>query len=706
MLEPDANAHDQELRASPPQEPWHDKVLVDAIGYTKGLVAILDSLSEGFQRRGRELEDQRTRLTILQNERRTILEERSAFDARIAALSAERDGLRIALEESEQALEEQRTRLATLDGERHTMLDERSAFDARIAALSAERDGLRIALEESEQALDTLRREALESQGVLEKQTRDIQALRSALAEPTRQAEELREVVRSLERQLQRAGQLPARPSTTPPPGESATSGVDRATPQLDAAAFEELFPVRPRAEDGRITALAALIAERDGLRTALEERERELDRLRRDVAEGQAKLEAQTREVQALRIGMAETVRQAEEIRKVLQALEEESENEARRHAILEEALEVERRQVREAVARAGQEQAALHEDLADAENLLAEARKDIATSQGLIANLQRTVDAERARSAALQDKLEAQTAELAQLNVTMQAVPLLLNELVKAFGGSGEASRKESDTEGREPAWLEALVQDPAVVESSDREALAILQPIREVLRDLLPPAAGITARPTALATDPIALRRRAEEIADQWRRVVRKQAESTRPAESVREARGPRLPEQSSTKAADRDPRPEGEAAEAAPGGRPTAGETPPIARGEPSPAPTGAPGAREKVTRRPGSPSGMTVECRLPASGTEPARILRGEIGRINDMGMLGAFEERFSEGQQVTVRFVREGELVSCVGRVVRVQESAAAPDAPVVFNHLIRFESPVAPAGDNPTRVG
>jgi hypothetical protein len=81
--------------------------------------------------------------------------------------------------------------------------------------------------------------------------------------------------------------------------------------------------------------------------------------------------------------------------------------------------------------------------------------------------------------------------------------------------------------------------------------------------------------------------------------------------------------------------------------------------------------------------------------------ETARILRGEIGRINDMGMLGAFEERFSEGQQVMVRFVREGELVSCIGRVVRVQESVAASDAPVIFNHLIRFESPVAAAGDN-----
>jgi septal ring factor EnvC (AmiA/AmiB activator) len=112
LPEPDANANEQELRASPAQEPWHDKVLVDAISYTKGLVALLDSLSGGFQRRGRELEDQRTRLGILQNERRTILEERSAFDARITALTAERDGLRTALEERERELDKLRRDVA------------------------------------------------------------------------------------------------------------------------------------------------------------------------------------------------------------------------------------------------------------------------------------------------------------------------------------------------------------------------------------------------------------------------------------------------------------------------------------------------------------------------------------------------------------------------------------------------------------------
>jgi hypothetical protein len=59
-----------------------------------------------------------------------------------------------------------------------------------------------------------------------------------------------------------------------------------------------------------------------------------------------------------------------------------------------------------------------------------------------------------------------------------------------------------------------------------------------------------------------------------------------------------------------------------------------------------------------------------------------------------MGLLGVFEERLPEGLQMVVRFVRDGELVSRVGRVVRVQESAGAPDARATLNHLIRFESP------------
>src|SRR5208337_3022249 len=58
---PESDATDNKKQAPLTQDPWHDKVLGDAIGYTKGLVAILDSLNEGFRRRGREIEELRDR---------------------------------------------------------------------------------------------------------------------------------------------------------------------------------------------------------------------------------------------------------------------------------------------------------------------------------------------------------------------------------------------------------------------------------------------------------------------------------------------------------------------------------------------------------------------------------------------------------------------------------------------------------------------
>ena len=682
MSEPEASANDQDPRASQPQERSHDKVLVDAIGYTKGLVALLDSLTEGFQRRGRELDDQRARLAILQSERRTILQERSEFDARITALTAERDGLRTTLEARERELDDQRARLASLDDERRASLQTHAEFDAHITALTAERDGLRTTLEARERELGDLHQGAAHVQAVLEGQTREIQTVRAGMADPTRQAEELREVVRALERQLQRTGQLPPRAPVTPAPWESAPSGSRPTMPQVEAAACDALASDQQPSERGRIMALTA---ERDGLRGALEAHEQEIDRLRQDVARGKAALEEQTREMHALRLGMAETVRQAEEIRKVLQALEREIESAGRREAVLEEALEAERRQVREAAVRASQEQAALREDLADAENLLAEARKDIGASQGSIASLQRTVDEEHAGSATLRERLETQTAELAHLRAAMQAVPTLLNELVKAFGGGAEPLKKDSSADGQESNWLEALVPDPAV-RHPEADALAILQTVREALGDVLPPATGSEAPPADLATDPAGLRRRAEHIADHWRRAVRKRSEPARPEEPARRGRRP-LPEQGGPAVENGDVQPEGEA--------------PPIAKPEPSPAPAGPSSVSPTILKRPGSPSGMTVECTFPASGTEAACILRGEITRINDMGLLAAFEERLPEGAPMVVRFVRSGEVVSCLGRVVRVQESPGTSTAHASLHHLIRFESPVSVPGES-----
>jgi septal ring factor EnvC (AmiA/AmiB activator) len=158
---PESDATDNKQQAPLTQDPWHDKVLGDAIGYTKGLVAILDSLNEGFRRRGREIEELRDRLTILQNERRTILEERGGLAAPMGSLTAERDELRSGLEERR-------------------------------------RD------------LDQLREALAQSQAALEGRTREIEKLEAAVRDSTRQAGELREMVRNLERELLRVRQSAA----------------------------------------------------------------------------------------------------------------------------------------------------------------------------------------------------------------------------------------------------------------------------------------------------------------------------------------------------------------------------------------------------------------------------------------------------------------------------------------------------------------
>jgi hypothetical protein len=253
---------------------------------------------------------------------------------------------------------------------------------------------------------------------------------------------------------------------------------------------------------------------------------------------------------------------------------------------------------------------------------------------------------------------------------------VPILLAEIVKAFGGGQEPAIEPSRAAEQEYSWLDALAQ-PLTAGQPDADALAILRTVRDALRDVCPPHTGLEVQCAGLATDPEGLRRRAEKIADIWRRVIQKRGESTRSVEPAHPQQGP-LPDQGRPKTETRDVQPER--------------ETPP-AKHDASSAPSVDSGVSPKISIRPGSPSGMTVECTFPASGTEAACVLRGEIARINDMGLLAAFEERLPEGAPMVVRFVRGGEVVACRGRVVRVQESAGTSAGHPTLHHLIRFES-------------
>ncbi len=304
VLESDAT--DKEPQAPLAEAPWHDKILGDAIGYTKGLVTILDSLSEGFRRRGQELEELRHRLAILQSERRALQEERAGLEAQIGTRTAECEALRQELTQG------------------------RTAVEAR---------------------------------------AQEIQALNVACEDAKRQAEELREIVRSLERQL---GQ--GRPSTVqhlpgprPPmgaapvdlPGASRREGAEPSQPLLAVARPAELQ-------------LHSLTTERDRLQAELEKRDQELDRLRQELAQGQASLEARVRELQEHQRAAAEASREKQHLQEVVRGLEREKESAAQRHAARITEFEGELARMREAAARASQDQAAVREEVAAAESRL----------------------------------------------------------------------------------------------------------------------------------------------------------------------------------------------------------------------------------------------------------------------------------------------------------------------------------------------
>lgn len=621
---PESEATDKEQQALPVEGLWHDKILGDAIGYTKGLVNILDSLNQGFRRRGEELEDQRHRLAILQSERRSILEERAGLEAQIGSLAADRDGLLARLEERGRELE-------------------------------------------------TLRQAVSHDASGLEARTREVQDLRGAIKESSRQVEELREIVRGLERQLQRE----RRPADQDPSGEISAAPDD--------------------------AQVGPLVAERDELRFALEAREQDLHGLRQAMLQGQAALDARTREVQELQAGRADSARQLEALRQAVHDLEGERESNSQRQASRVAEIEEELHRLGDAAL---QRETALREDLADAEDLLGEARKDLAGAQGRILSLERTLEAERSRTVSLEQRLQSQEGEIARLNATVQAAQTLLTEITGILGGApapaiggGSASLRGSEAPAKgEPAESTDGASDQI------QGLLTVVRPIVEAVQEVLGLADGSATQSSGPGAVQGPVRQRAQQIAEEWRRFLEERADLVRRARRLREENN-RLSGQVAAMLGGREHPPERpqpipgrgpqvRGAEAAPAGRQEE-KTPPLppadVRGDSS-SPVAAPGPR-KGTKRRGSFVGMTVECMLEGSGSETTRILRGEITRINTMGLMGTFVEPLSEGRRVIVRFARNGEEFSFLGRVVRVQQSAAASKSSPEFDHLIRFES-------------
>ena len=766
MTEPKLEPNDKEQQPVLAEGPWNDKVLVDAIGYTRGLVSILDSLTDGFQRRGREIEEQRHRLATLQSERRAILEGRAELEARISTHTAERDGLRATLEgrdrelerlrqevaqgqialdarlreiqefqagmaESARQAEELREIVRDLQRERESLTHRQAILEAKleeeqrqaretaaratqaqaalredlrsgeaaVAGLTAERDGLRATLEGRDRELERLRQEVAQGQIALDARLREIQEFQAGMAESARQAEELREIVRDLQRERE---SLTHRQAIL----EAKLEEEQRQARETAARATQAQAALREDLRSGE-AAVAGLTAERDGLRATLEGRDRELERLRQEVAQGQIALDARLREIQEFQAGMAESARQAEELREIVRDLQRERESLTHRQAILEAKLEEEQRQARETAARATQAQAALREDLTDAENILAGLRKDIASAQGLIASLRRTAEEEHSRTGLLQEQLRFQTMEVARLTAAIQGAQALLGELDDALGGDLRASRPEWEPSAQRREWsaLAEFVEGPESAANLGREALAMLHPIVEGLRSVLGPADGAAIQLPRSAADQAAVRQRAQQIADRWRQLLRERADSAQRERQLREENERLVAELAATKGG-RDARREDQRSTPTRNRRVPAGETiAPHGAGENTlrrgaggneAAAPAAPAEPQRAPKRRTALSGMTVECTLETSGGEAPCVLRGQIVSINTMGLMGAFEEQFPEDGRVAVRFVRGGEEFMFPGRILRVQRSATTPDAPPVFHHLIRFESPAA----------
>jgi hypothetical protein len=427
---------------------------------------------------------------------------------------------------------------------------------------------------------------------------------------------------------------------------------------------------------------IASLTAERDALRSTAEERERELDRLRHEVTQSQAALDARTGELEELRLGKEDRARQVEELREIVRELERERDSFAHRHTAIEAELEEEQRQAREAVTRASREHGASREDLAEVEELLRTARQECADVQGLAEGLRQTIDEERSRNALLEKQIQSQMLDISRLNAAVQAVQTLLNEITGVLDS-----------------------EEPAI---HSQEGWAVARPILEVFLETLGSAHGPAKQPLRLVADKASVRKRVTEIAELGRRFLREREQSEQREQQLREEnerlsvqlaaakRGPEsAPEtQSPVFTRDRHPRMSEVVAER----RPRGTTLPPASGGrqEESPESALSSSAAQKASQRRRSLSGMPVECMLENSGAETMRILRGEIGRINTLGLIAAFDEQFPEGRRVLVRFAVDGEAFSFLGRVVRVQLSAALPDAPVIFHHVIRFESMVS----------
>ena len=605
MSEADATKQGQDL--SQTEDQWQDQVLADAIGYTRGLVAVLDSLTQGFRRRGRELEEHKQHLAILQTERRAVLDERAGLETQLRSLATERDALR-------------------------TDLDGRN------------RD------------LDRLRQELTAARETLEANARELQQLQAALATSTRQAEEF-PIIRKERR-----------------------------------AALDEVARLEAN--------FHSLTTERDLLRSILQDTEKEREKLQQEHAEAQAKVESNARELQQLQAALATSTRQAEELRQIVRQLERDNESKAQ-HLMRLGETQRELLQAREAAALARDEHVVLRESLTRTEHLLDTARKQLFTSQQVMERLKASLDEERTLTASLQEQLQSHRQDLSRLGTVARTVSTILTEIAGLVGMPVDMA-EGAQVPDRAAAELQGLVQavrGQAETATETQKEIAVLTSLVESIREILGTTEALPDRLGEVMAERQSLEGRLQEFGLERQRLQEEVAESGRREQQAREE-AQRLSEQVNALRAALEA---GHAAtvrlQPAPAAVPeprTDSATPQAT--QPAQMAEAAPDAQPAVEAGAGEPqrpsAAFSVECKVEGAGEDTPDLLQGQPSRINEVGMVIAFDKCLPAGRVVIARLTRRGEEFSLPGSVVRTQPSKAIAGMPASFDHLIRFEHP------------
>lgn len=741
MSEPDVPNKGQQI--PPAQDQWQDQVVADTIGYTKGLVSILDSLSDGFRRRGRELEELRQRLGILQSERRTVLEERSGLEAAIRSLTTDRDALGSRLEGREREVEQLRQDLARVQAGLEARTREIQELQAAVADSTRKAEELQKIVQGSEQILESSRSQMASSQQLVE-------SLRASLEEERSRTALLQERVRSQGQDLsvlddrleayrgtlvEIAGIVGGLPD---PAGSGTESGQEGAqwgelvqavrhqaeitaqAQQVAAQAQEEIAALKPLAESVREVLgttealperLRKLLAERSMLQQRLEQFSVQWHRLRQEHAQSVQREQALRQEHDRLSQRVADLTAELEAQRADAETL----------HRELAEARE--------------RRPAEKHPEIAGLDEALRTYRATLAEINGIVGGQPPLAGGpvgtsrDAAQWGELVQTVKHQAEMAAQLQEEVAALRPLLQSAREVLGTT-EALPERLRELAAERAMLERRLQHVYVQSQRLQQAHAESTQREQQLRE---EQERLSAQITALTAELDAQRAQAKDIQpapidDAGYRTetepveVIPEARLAEPELDVQEAAAEFQPPQPdemmpralepSTVAAETEIEPLEIEVEA-----PSSAGDVPVDPAQPvdesrswdmvfsalweTPTET-APSAENSVEEQEATPAGplaeppapLTVECTVAAFGGEPQAVLLGTPAETNEIGMVAVFEKQVPAGRVVMIRLLKGNEEFLVPGSVVRVQASEPMPGASPTFDHLIRFEHP------------